>query len=28
MSCWPNDVAPLLTWGLTITRGPNKNVRT
>lgn len=24
MSCWPNDVAPLLTWGLTITRGPNK----
>ncbi len=28
MSCWPNDVAPLLTWGLTITRGPIKNVRT
>ncbi len=24
MSCWPNDVAPLLTWGLTITRGPSK----
>ncbi|EOD81816.1 3-polyprenyl-4-hydroxybenzoate carboxy-lyase [Grimontia indica] len=24
MSCWPGDVAPLLTWGLTITRGPNK----
>lgn len=24
MSCWPDDVAPLLTWGLTITRGPNK----
>ncbi|SDV47760.1 4-hydroxy-3-polyprenylbenzoate decarboxylase [Chitinasiproducens palmae] len=22
--CWPGDVAPLLTWGLTITRGPNK----
>ncbi|HLT99290.1 MAG TPA: UbiD family decarboxylase [Burkholderiaceae bacterium] len=20
--CWPEDVAPLLTWGLTITRGP------
>lgn len=20
--CWPGDVAPLLTWGLTITRGP------
>ncbi|KAB1183044.1 4-hydroxy-3-polyprenylbenzoate decarboxylase [Photobacterium damselae subsp. damselae] len=24
MSCWPDDVAPLLTWGLTITKGPNK----
>jgi len=24
MSCWADDVAPLLTWGLTITRGPNK----
>lgn len=24
MSCWPGDVAPLMTWGLTITRGPNK----
>ncbi len=22
--CWPDDVAPLITWGLTITRGPNK----
>ncbi|WP_323012329.1 4-hydroxy-3-polyprenylbenzoate decarboxylase [Castellaniella sp.] len=22
-SCWPGDVAPLLTWGLVITRGPN-----
>ena len=22
--CWPGDVAPLVTWGLTITRGPNK----
>ncbi|MFD2179770.1 4-hydroxy-3-polyprenylbenzoate decarboxylase [Veronia pacifica] len=24
MSCWPGDVAPLLTWGLTITKGPSK----
>ncbi|MBU2896617.1 4-hydroxy-3-polyprenylbenzoate decarboxylase [Vibrio hepatarius] len=24
MSCWPDDVAPLLTWGLTITQGPLK----
>ena len=24
MSCWPDDVAPLMTWGLTITRGPHK----
>ncbi|EPM5584512.1 4-hydroxy-3-polyprenylbenzoate decarboxylase [Vibrio vulnificus] len=24
MSCWQEDVAPLLTWGLTVTRGPNK----
>ncbi|PSW19403.1 4-hydroxy-3-polyprenylbenzoate decarboxylase [Photobacterium sanctipauli] len=24
MSCWPGDVAPLLTWGLTITKGPHK----
>lgn len=24
MNCWPDDAAPLLTWGLTITRGPNK----
>lgn len=23
-TCWPEDVAPLITWGLTITRGPNK----
>ncbi len=22
--CWPGDVAPLLTWGLTITRGPHR----
>ncbi len=24
MRCWPGDVAPLVTWGLTITRGPHK----
>ncbi|AGH80289.1 3-octaprenyl-4-hydroxybenzoate carboxy-lyase [Psychromonas sp. CNPT3] len=24
MTCWPGDVAPLITWGLTITRGPYK----
>ena len=23
-TCWPRDVAPLITWGLTITRGPLK----
>ena len=22
--CWPGDVAPLITWGLTVTRGPSK----
>ncbi|MDR2452418.1 MAG: 4-hydroxy-3-polyprenylbenzoate decarboxylase [Candidatus Accumulibacter sp.] len=22
--CWPEDVAPLITWGLTVTRGPEK----
>jgi 4-hydroxy-3-polyprenylbenzoate decarboxylase len=22
--CWPGDVAPLITWGLTVTRGPTK----
>ncbi len=22
--CWPGDVAPLITWGLTITKGPHK----
>ena len=22
--CWPEDVAPLVTWGLTVTRGPDK----
>ena len=23
-TCWPEDVAPLITWGLTVTRGPNQ----
>ncbi|HUF82708.1 MAG TPA: 4-hydroxy-3-polyprenylbenzoate decarboxylase [Burkholderiales bacterium] len=23
-TCWPNDAAPLITWGLTVTRGPNQ----
>jgi 4-hydroxy-3-polyprenylbenzoate decarboxylase len=23
-TCWPADVAPLITWGLTVTRGPHK----
>lgn len=23
-NCWPGDVAPLVTWGLTITKGPHK----
>ncbi len=23
-TCWPGDIAPLITWGLTITRGPHK----
>ncbi len=23
--CWPGDVAPLITWGLTVTKGPNKD---
>lgn len=22
--CWPGDIAPLITWGLVITKGPNK----
>jgi 4-hydroxy-3-polyprenylbenzoate decarboxylase len=22
--CWPGDVAPLITWGLTVTQGPHK----
>lgn len=24
MQCWKGDVAPLITWGLTITKGPHK----
>jgi len=24
-TCWPDDAAPLITWGLVITRGPNKD---
>ncbi len=24
-TCWPGDAAPLITWGLVITRGPNKS---
>ena len=23
-TCWPGDAAPLITWGLTVTRGPEK----
>lgn len=23
-TCWPDDVAPLITWGLVITKGPHK----
>ena len=23
--CWPGDIAPLITWGLVVTRGPNKS---
>ncbi|GGD62358.1 4-hydroxy-3-polyprenylbenzoate decarboxylase [Lacimicrobium alkaliphilum] len=23
-TCWPEDAAPLITWGLTVTRGPHK----
>ena len=23
-TCWPGDVAPLITWGLTVTRGPHQ----
>lgn len=25
MTCWPEDIAPLITWGLVITRGPEKD---
>ncbi|OCG21623.1 3-octaprenyl-4-hydroxybenzoate decarboxylase [Gilliamella sp. wkB108] len=25
MHCWPEDIAPLLSWGLTITKGPYKD---
>ena len=24
-TCWPADVAPLITWGLVVTRGPNRD---
>ena len=24
-TCWPGDVAPLITWGITVTRGPLKS---
>ena len=23
-TCWPDDAGPLITWGLTVTRGPNR----
>jgi 4-hydroxy-3-polyprenylbenzoate decarboxylase len=23
--CWPEDIAPLITWGLVVTKGPHKN---
>jgi len=23
--CWPDDAAPLITWGLVVTRGPNRS---
>ncbi|MDX8410986.1 MAG: 4-hydroxy-3-polyprenylbenzoate decarboxylase [Mariprofundaceae bacterium] len=23
--CWPDDAAPLITWGLVVTKGPNKD---
>jgi len=23
-TCWPGDAGPLITWGLTVTRGPHK----
>lgn len=24
-TCWPGDIAPLITWGLVVTRGPTKS---
>ncbi|URJ31303.1 4-hydroxy-3-polyprenylbenzoate decarboxylase [Blochmannia endosymbiont of Camponotus sp.] len=24
MRCWPKDISPIITWGITITRGPKK----
>ncbi|URJ33258.1 4-hydroxy-3-polyprenylbenzoate decarboxylase [Candidatus Blochmannia vicinus] len=24
MRCWPKDISPVITWGITITRGPKK----
>jgi 4-hydroxy-3-polyprenylbenzoate decarboxylase len=24
-TCWPGDAAPLITWGLTVTRGPSRH---
>jgi len=24
-TCWPGDAAPLITWGLVVTKGPNKS---
>ncbi len=24
-TCWPGDAAPLMTWGLTVTKGPNQS---
>ncbi len=26
-TCWPGDVAPLITWGLVVTRGPTSRAR-
>ncbi len=23
-TCWPGDAGPLITWGLVVTRGPDK----
>ena len=27
-TCWPGDAGPLITWGLVVTRGPNKERQT